>query len=196
MGIATSALLHVLVIWFADIWWSEARQGEAFRYRLALTPRFEPRRLTTTRPKSRPAPQMAYVPSKPISRKAKDVDEAPPPRPTSLDVSTALETALAAPTPGMRADTLAITRQRMMSPGKFGPGGLAEGETAMDLLRMQDLAAADGYRAAVVVGALGRRDTRGFINFTRLNLYGTGAGRVGELDGVARYLRDYTGIFA
>jgi len=96
----------------------------------------------------------------------------------------------------MRADTLAIASQRMMSPGTYGPGGLAAGETAMDLLRMQDLAAADGYRAAVIIGSLGRRDTRGFINFTRLNLYGTGAGRVGELDGLARYLRDYTGIFA
>lgn len=194
VGIATSALLHVLVIWFADIWWSEARQGEAFRYRLALTPRFEPRRLTTARPKSVSAQQMAYVPSEQISREAEDADEAPPP-PLSLDVSSALATAQAAPIPGMRADTLAIARQRMMSPGMYGPGGLAAGETAMDLLRMQDLAAADGYRAAVIVGSLGRR-VRGFINFTRLNLYGTGAGRVGELDGLARYLRDYTGIFA
>ncbi len=195
VGIAASALLHVLVIWFADIWWSEARQGEAFRYRLALTPRFEPRRLTTARPKSRPAPQMAYVPSEPISRKAEDADAAPPPR-LSLDASTALATTLAAPTPGMRADTLAITSQRIMSPDKYTPGGLAEGETAMDLLRIQDLAEADGYRAAIIVGALGRRDTRGFINFTRLNLYGAGAGRAGELEGVARHLRDYTGIFA
>ncbi len=195
LGIAASALLHVLVIWFADIWWWEERQGEAFRYRLALKPRFEPRRMTTARPKSLPAPQMAYVPPQLTPPKAEPVDAEPLPQ-LSLDAATALATPLVAPAPGMRADTLAMTSLRMMSPGRGGPGGLVEGETAMDLLRIQDLAQADGYRAAVIIGAAGRRDTRGFINFTRLNLYGTGAGRVGELDAVARHLRDYTGIFA
>lgn len=196
LGIAASALLHFLVIWFADIWWSDTRQSEAFRNRLALRPRFEPRRLTASRPESLPTPQTAYVTSEAIPPQPGDVNTEPPPLPSSLDLARSLATALAAPAPGMRADTAATGRQRMLSPAEYESGGLSEGETAMDLLRMQDLAAADGYRAAVVAGGSGRRDIRGFINFTRLNLYGSGAGRTGELDGVARHLRDYTGLFA
>ena len=195
VGIAVSALLHVLVIWLADTWWSETQQGEAFRSRLALKPRFEPKRLNTTRPQTLPAPRMAYVPSKPVPPEAADVESQLPP-PISLDAPASLAAALDAPQPGMRADTVAIAGQRMTASGEYGPGGLAEAESAMDLLRIQDLAEADGYRAAVILGAQGRRDTRGFVNFTRLNLYGVGAGRVGELDGLARHLRDYTGILA
>jgi len=173
LGLTASALLHFFVIWFADIWWRETQDSDAFRYRLALKPRFEPQRLSARRPQALPAPQMRQLISEAFPREADDVEAKPPPF-LSLDPTQALTWAPSAPSPGMRGDTLTTARQRMPSQSDAGSGALADGETAMDLLRMRDLATADRYHAAIVVGTNGRRDTRGFINFTRLNLYGAG----------------------
>ena len=196
-GIAASAVLHLLAVWLGNAWWTESRQSEAFRARLALKPRFEPERLGAVRPEALPAPEMAYLLPEVVPPRADAADAGTAePAPLVVDATAAPTTAAIARPPAMRADTVTVTSQRLPSPADYGWEILADGETAMDLLRMPDLADADAYRAAIVVDATGRRETRGFINFTRLNLYGAGAGRRGELDAVARYLRDYTGLYA
>ena len=196
-GIAASAVLHLAVVWFADTWWTDSRQTDAFHSRLALRPRFEPERLGARQPQAPPAPKMEYVLSEVVPPRADAVDgDVAEPAPLELAAAPAPATHLIAPPPAMRADSAAIAPEQMPSSADYGWVPLEGGETALDLLRMPDLADADAYRAAIVGGGNGRRDTRGFINFTRLNLYGAGAGRRGELDAVARFLRDQTGLYA
>lgn len=84
--------------------------------------------------------------------------------------------AVTPPMSGARPDTLALASEVMPSSVEYGWHDLESRDTALDLLRIEDLAHADAYRAAIIPGPGGPRDTRGYIIFTQLNLYGTGSG--------------------
>ena len=104
---------------------------------------------------------------------------APEPQPQSPKAVMARVPEVAAvtpPMPGARPDTLALASEVMPSSVEYGWHDLESRDTALDLLRIEDLAHADAYRAAIIPGPGGPRDTRGYINFTQLNLYGTGSG--------------------
>ena len=83
--------------------------------------------------------------------------------------------------------------------GERGPvlGGLAkpgtgrEADRSFDLLRIQDMARANKDHAAVIPNLASRRDLKGYVNFTRVEGVGFGAGPIDEL---ARYMTDYTQV--
>ena len=67
---------------------------------------------------------------------------------------------------------------------------------AMDLLRIKDMALADGERAMVIQDLASKRDLTGYINFTHLYLDGTTTHPGRLLSNLARYMRDNTKILA
>ncbi|NKB67387.1 MAG: DUF4159 domain-containing protein [Candidatus Latescibacteria bacterium] len=79
---------------------------------------------------------------------------------------------------------------------------LALGDTLtgaeLDLLRLEDMARADGERAAIILDFDDPRSIRGYINFTMMYLYGTGsyAAPSNAMADLARYMSDNTGILA
>ena len=194
LSLLASALVHLLLVVLAEPFWRDVDDAEAFRVRFAYRPRFEPRRLGAMRPRPAPASQMERLRTEAIPADAPEAE--PPVDPTAIPARTPEPVATITPPPGVRPDTLVLAHEVMPSPVDYGWHDLESRDTALDLLRIEDLARADAYRAAIIPSPNGPRDTRGYINFTRLNLYGTGSGRLGELEALARYMRDYTGILA
>jgi hypothetical protein len=194
LSLVASGLLHLLLVVLAEPFWSEVDDAEAFRTRFAYRPRFEPRRLGALRPKPAPASRMERL--RPEAAPDHTPDPEPPPLPRAIPASIPQQVfAQTAPSPGVRPDTLALAAEVMPSADQYGWHDIESGDTAMDLMRIEDMARADAYRAAIIPSPNGPRDSRGYINFTPLNLYGTGSGRQ-TLEYLARYMRDYTGILA
>ena len=194
LSLLVSALLHLLFVVLVQPFWRDIEEAEAFRARLAYRPRFEPRRLGALRPESAPASRMEQLRLEGAGADVPKLQLLPPP--TAISVHTPEPGGVVvAPIPGVRPDTLALARETMASAVDYGWDDLETGEIALDLLRIEDMARADAHRAAIITSPRGPREARGFINFTPLNLYGMGSGRL-RLEALARYLRDYTSILA
>ncbi len=192
MSLLASALAHLLLVLLAEPFWRDVDESEAFRARFSYRPRFEPRRMGALRPRPAPASLMEQLLARAVPAVAPDPE---PFNPMEIPTRVPEVVIVAPPMPGARPDTLALVSEVMPSATEYGWHDLESRDTALDLLRIEDLARADAYRAAIIPGPGGPRDTRGYINFTQLNLYGTGSGRA-ALDALARYMRDYTGILA
>jgi hypothetical protein len=192
LSLLASALAHLLLVVLAEPFWRDLDEAEAFRARFAYRPRFEPRRMGALKPRPAPASLMQQLPARTVPAVAPELK---PLAPSAIPVRIPETVAVTPPMPGARPDTLALVSEVMPSASEYGWHDLESRDTALDLLRIEDLARADAYRAAIIPGLGGPRDTRGYINFTQLNLYGTGSGRA-ALEALARYMRDYTRILA
>jgi hypothetical protein len=194
LSLALSFVLHVLFVVVVKGWWDEERDIEAFKARLAQIPRFEPPRLLVGKPRSMPERQMEYLAAEDSPAEFSDL---PPeaPRPEAIVVPDApdrlREFEIAA-----KADTFALPETQRPSLAQMPTLGLEMDQEQMDLLRIEDMARANKEHALVVPDPVSRRDLRGYVNFTRLRLYGGGSDKQGVLDDLARYVRDHTHVLA
>ena len=194
LSLALSFVLHLVFVVFVKGWWEDERDVESFKARLAQIPRFEPPRLVVGKPRSLPERQMEYLAADDSPR---EFSEPPPdtPRPQEIVVPDApdrlREFEIAA-----KADTFALPELERPRLAQMPTLGLELDDKEMDLLRIEDMARANKQHAAVMPAPGSRRDLRGYVNFTRLRVYGAGSDKRGVLDDLARYLRDYTNILA
>ena len=194
--ILASVLLHLAGLYLLRDWWLDDLDSEAFRARIIrVPPQFKPRRLSALPRDQRDAPrvQMEYLQTEQRAVEIREED-------LRLEVSAPEIESQQAPlvlreiASGAKEEVPILVREKMLSPSALG---LADsmGIASMDLLRLVDLARANKDHAAVIRDPASRRDLAGYINFTQLRVYGAGSGR-GELDSIARYLRDQTRILA
>ena len=194
--ILASVLLHLTGLYILRDWWLDDLDSEAFRARIIrVPPQFKPRRLSALPRDQRDTPrvQMEYLQSEQRAVEIREED-------LQLEVSAPEIESQQAPlvlreiASGAKEEVPILVREKMLSPSALG---LADsmGIASMDLLRLVDLARANKDHAAVIRDPASRRDLAGYINFTQLRVYGAGSGR-GELDAIARYLRDHTRILA
>ena len=196
VSLVLSALLHVGVGFWVGELWQRAQEQETFRARLAYRPRFKPRRLTTVGPAPlETARRMSYVAAQGGPEALTETGVAsvrprlpglPAPQPPEV---------LESPRPTGRPEAPLLAREEMPSPSRLGLADSAH-TASMELLRLEDLAAANRDHAIVIPHQASRRDVAGYVNFTRLRLDGAGSDTAGALDGLARHVRDYTGILA
>ena len=191
VSVGLSALVHALALVVIGDHWRQAEEIQAFRARLELPVRFEPRRLGAARPRSLPVREMEYIraAAAPESLPDPGLDSAPLP---ALDLAV-----VAAPPPvvdpGARADTFAHPDDGPMpAPGDYGWADTL-GREHFELLRLEDLARAAQHHATAIENPTSRRDLTGFLNLVPLRLYGAGTGNT-SLDALARYMRDYTSL--
>ncbi len=190
LGLAASTLLHILGITIIGNLRREAEESEAFRARLAIRPRFEPQRLVASRPRDLPHLDLKYLPStaEPALPADEQVWRPPVPKIELPECPTALRLVEVA----QRGEEPELAREVMPSPAEFGWSDTVGRGQAFDLLRIEDLARADAYRAAVLVDKSSRRRLRGFLNMTRVRVYGAGSAASSALDALARYMTDHT----
>lgn len=197
-SLVVSFVLHVGVIYLDLGLGREEVQDRAFRARLAAVPRFEPYRLGVTRPQQLPRTEMEYLPSAAVPGRLSAEEEVAPVEAPALDLADA-PTALRKFSVGGKPDTLILAREVLPRAADFDWTNSARQAEAFDLLRMQDLAGNDRVRATVIPGQNTRRDVSGYVNFSRLRLYGAGTDpreSAAGLDALARYVRDHTRILA
>ena len=194
--VLASVLLHLAGLYLLRDWWLDDLDSEAFRARIIrVPPQFKPRRLSALPRDQRDAPrvQMEYLQTEQRAVEIREED-------LRLEVSAPEIESQQAPlvlreiASGAKEEVPILVREKMLSPSALG---LADsmGIASMDLLRLVDLARANKDHATVIRDPASRRDLAGYINFTQLHVYGAGSGR-GELDAIARYLRDQTRILA
>ena len=188
-----SFVLHLLGVLFLGSFLSEEEDAKAFRARLAVAPRFEPKRLGAAKPRQLPTTEMEYLPTAARPQTLSEIDELlapdiPPEIPTQP--GSLRELAM-----GAKSDTVALTGEKLPAPTDYGWSDTTGRGESFDLLRMTDLARQDRQRAAIVPGQISRRDVTGFVNLSRLRVYGAGSTGPG-LDALARYVRDHTRILA
>ncbi|MEE3234306.1 MAG: DUF4159 domain-containing protein [Candidatus Latescibacterota bacterium] len=190
-----SLIMHLLGTYLFRDFWSEDIETEVFKARLANAPAmFKPRRLNA--PKQifpMPTRDLEYLPSDRRTVKVLDQDMALLSEPPKID-EPIVETELQAFASGTKAGEPVLDRVQMLSPSVLGLAR-SVGIPSMDLLRIADMARVNKHHSAVIVDLSNRRDLAGYINFTQLQLYGTGSGR-GTLEALSRYLRDNTLILA
>ena len=191
LSLLVSWLLHLVALLVIGDFWRQAEEVQAFRARLELPVRFQPRRLGAARPRSLPAREMEFI------RPAASPEALPEPG-LDLPEQPAVDLArVAAPRPavevGARTDTFSHPRDEPMpAPGDYGWTDTLAWEH-LELLRVEDLARVEVDRSVVIEDPTSRRDLTGFVKLTPLRLYGAGSGN-GSLDALARYMRDNTSL--
>jgi hypothetical protein len=193
-SLLVSLLVHLAVLYLVRDFRREEVASEAFRARLALVPpQFKPRRLAVSQKVELPQVEMEYLEAGGQARAMAEEELSLAPSVPRLEEAVA-PGALRELAMGAKEDVPHLERQRMLSPSELGPAD-SLAIVSMDLLRLVDLARANKEHAAVIPNLGSRQDLAGYINFTQLRLYGAGSGR-GELDALARYLRDHTRLLA
>jgi hypothetical protein len=190
-----SLLLHLAALFLADQLWQGDWEGERFRARLASPPRFEtpPRWSTDQRPEL-PRTAMEYLPAESEPGAANELEGLMATgRPAELEM------------PGLGDIELPAEEEVGPDFPKFGgvampsPSGPVYVDSleseAMELVRMEDRARADRERAIVILDRHSKRDLTGYVNFTLVRMDGIESDGA-ALDGLARYLRDYTHLMA
>ncbi len=173
-------------------WRTQQDQIEKFRARLRQVPRFEPKRLANTKPRNVPMRQMEY------HRQEARVQERPdlvaPDQDIPLLSPPELARVLRPFAIAAKADTFSPeVSERQAERAMASTEALRDslrGES-LDLLRVQDLAAAGNLPAVVLIGPTNRRDVTGFVTLRRVRLRGAGGGTRG-LEALARHMRDHT----
>lgn len=186
-----SALVHVAALLVVGDLWREAAEVQAFRARLELPVRFQPRRLGVTRPQALPAREMEFFrpAAAPAALPDPGLDLAAP---TLVDLAQVAGAAQPLD-PGARADTFAHPEDRPgPSPTDYGWTDTLARES-FELLRVEDLARVETDHASVIEDPTNRRDLTGYVNLTPLRAYGAGSGNV-SIDALARYMRDHTSL--
>jgi hypothetical protein len=198
-----SLFLHLAALFVADELWYRELEVEAFRARLLSRPKFlQAPRPAFSRP-DLPQVQMEYLPSDPVPGQVGDLALA--------DGAPDLIDGRGIGPPGAPRDAFLLPKaagpelieEELPSPVGEDFVDAVESE-AMELLDLETMARVDRERAVVIPDPTSKRDLRGYVNFTLLRLDGAGgyaftpgAGEgkpvVGDL---ARYLRDYTQIWA
>ena len=190
-----SLIIHVSVTYLFRDFWSEDIETEVFKARLANAPAmFKPKRLNTPKQISpMPIRDLEYLSSDRPTVKMPDQDMALLSEPPKID-HPVVETELEAFASGTKEGKPLLDRVEMLSPSVLGLARTV-GIPSMDLLRIADMARVNKHHSAVIIDLSNRRDLAGYVNFTQLQLYGTGSGR-GVLEALSRYLRDNTLILA
>ena len=190
-----SLIMHVLGTYYVYDLRSQDIDTEIFKARLAKVPAmFKPRRLNAPKQTfSLPRQDLEYIYSDRPKIKIPDETTALPYDPPKID-EPKIHTKLQAFASGAKEDEPVLDRVQMLSPSNLG---LARnvGIPSLDLLRIVDMARVNKNHSAVIVDLSSKRDLAGYVNFTQLQLYGTGSGR-GTLEALSRYLRDNTLILA
>ena len=201
LSFLASFLLHLTGFWLAERW-DQAREDKVIQIRLArqleLSPRrlIRPRRLGTAQPEKQLRTEMEYLASEaqPGERLESQEGMLRPSFP-GLRLPRA-PAALREEVLGGKSEAPLLAQERMVSPADLGLADSVAVAAAMDLLRIEDMARANREHAVVMRDLASRRDITGYINFTRLRLYGAGSDTGGALDALARFLRDHTRILA
>ena len=198
IGFLISLLLHLGIgFWMGELWQQEEEE-EAFRARLAyFRTKLKPRRLETINTQKMPriSSQMEYLDSEALPPELRESSlESLPPSPADIEAPDA-PTTLEEFRIGAKASAPVLVQETRISPTQLGLADSVR-HASMDLLRLQDMARANKEHALVVPDKTTRRDLSGYINFTRLQLYGAGSDTAGSLDALARYLRDNTLLLA
>ena len=189
-----SFLVHMVLLYSIDVIRRDAKEVAAFRERIANIPmrRFEPRLLRVTEPKRLPESRMDFLRSnaepEPITQEILHVR----PKTPSVEVPQISEL-LREVGSGAPPETLALVQEEKLSVRVYGWTDTTGKNQALDLLRVEDLARAGKEPATIIPDLNSRRNTRGYINLVRLELYGAGA-RGAALDALARYTSDHTRI--
>jgi len=202
-----SLLLHLSTFFVADELWYRELEVEAFRARLLSQPRFlQAPRPAFARP-DLPRVQMEYLPSVQVPGRVGNLplaDGAPGPVDRTGIGPPGIETQIL---PVPKAGGPELIEEELPSP--VGEIFVDERESeAMELLDLRAMARADRKRAVVIPDLGSRRDLRGYVNLTTLNLNGAGGfayprkDEDGNIQGrgkpmladLARYLRDYTQV--
>jgi hypothetical protein len=190
-----SLLLHLVGVYLVRDFWMEEIAPRAFRARLArIAPRFKPRRLVVGKKEiAAPRVEMEYLRSKAEPQEVPEGDMSRWAVVPKVEEQVA-PTALREIASGAKGEIPELERVEMIRPSELG---LADSMkvASMDLLRIVDMARGNREHALVMVDQKSRRDLLGYINFTRLSLYGAGSKR-GGIDALTRYLRDYTRLLA
>lgn len=194
--VLASALLHLLVLWLSEQVPPD-QSLELYRVQQPASRRFEPpRRARLPWPRAAMeyrAPEARAVEPDDASITSAEVEDL-----QVADATDALTEAVAA---GSTKD-LKLETELMPSP-TTRPGEDTVATAALDLVRIEDLMAADALRAVVIPDPDSVRATRGFIKFTPLYLDGawsyladsTSIGRP-VLEDLAQYMRHNTGLHA
>ena len=208
-----SALFHLVGV--ASLNELEKRsEGQVVRLQAELPPRFEPERLSVSRPRDVPRTQMEQLhmaahEALKIEDGFAEVEMVPPPMLPGLRLQETFEKRVYAGKEQGLAHAVAVLRAlaEMALEDTLAMG-------VLDLLRIRDLADADRERAMVIADPDDPRKTVGYINFTFLRVYGAGTfssftgglnldfdeatptGQADAISDLARYMRDYTGILA
>ncbi len=192
-----SFVLHLVGVLFLGSFLSEKEEAKAFEARLSVTPRFAPKWLGATRPRQLPTIEMEALPTAARPLTLSEIDEMLAPEiPPAIPIQPRSLREFAV---GAKSDTVALAGEKLPAPTDYGWSDTTGMGESLDLLRMTDLARQDRQRAAVVPGQISRRDVTGFVNLSRLRVYGAGTepnGAASGLDALARYVRDHTRILA
>ena len=196
-AVAISFVIHLIVGYWAGEWWQEEIEEEEFRVRLAhYRAQLKPRRLETQPSEAVGSieSEMEYLSSQ-VSLPGPDAEVLPEGRTVPSIQAPDAPTALREFEIGTKEETPTLAAVKMVSPRDIGVADSVARED-LDLLRMRDMARANRFRSGMLADADTPIDISGYVNFTRLNLYGAGSDSAGSLDMLARYLRDRTGILA
>jgi hypothetical protein len=198
IGFLISLLLHLGIgFWLGELWQQEEEE-EAFRTRLTyFQTKLKAKRLETvsTQEMTQVTSQMEYLDSEAVPTEIQESHLEPLPASLPSTEAPDAPTSLEEFSVGSKSAAPVLAQEKMVSPGQIGLADSA-GHAAMDLLRLEDMARANKEHALVIPDQTTRRDLSGYINFTRLRVYGAGSGSAGSLDALARYLRDYTQLLA
>ena len=193
-SLLVSLALHLVVIYHVALSWREAEEAKAFRARIANIPkrRFEPLRMRAPEPRRLPPSEMEYLAAAAEPERMTESIERPTVDLPALKAPE-VESKLREIGAGARPETLSLAEERKLSPHEYGWADTAGRGDPLDLMRMQDLARAGRDPATVIPDLHTRRDTRGFLNLSRLQLYGAGT-RGKSIDALARYAGDHTHV--
>ena len=187
-----SLLLHVILLTQVQSWRTQNEQVEKFRARLRQVPRFEPKRLLSTKPTNIPAQRMQYRRQEAHAAERPELAAELPQTP--LLTPPELAQVLRRFTVAAKADTFSPkASQRQAERAMSASSALRDslrGES-LDLLRVEDLAAAGNRPAVILIDPTSQRDVTGFVTLRRVRTHGAGGGR-GGLDVLARHMRDHT----
>ncbi|MEW6755019.1 MAG: DUF4159 domain-containing protein [Candidatus Latescibacterota bacterium] len=190
-ALLASLCLHLLAVFLAEEVWQEKVAPDTFRVRLAQPRLLRPNRMSVAgEARQLPRLEMEYLSAEGGPRDIPyDQLEMPQPAPLRL-TPPGPPVALREFAAGAKEPEPVLPREEMVRPSTLGLADSA-GVLSLDLLRIIDRARADRERSLVMIDPASKRDLLGYVNFTRLNVYGAGSRGAG-LDALARYLRDYT----
>lgn len=193
-SVLASLLVHLVLLFWIRQWWQGEVENDVFRARLAIPPKFEPKRLGAAEPLQLPPRQMEYLATEAEARKLQemglDVHALPPSEIVIERADQVLEEVVAI---GAKSSIPILAREEMVSPTEMAFIDTM-GSDAMELLRLIDMARANREHGMVVPDLSSMRDLMGYLNVTRLRVYGAGSDTAGAVDALARYIRDYTGL--
>ena len=191
-----SVLFHLASLFFVGFSQLTLDEDERFKTRILQRPKIQPRRFNVGPGRLAPQREMEYTASdtRPGELSEKEMPLAPPRlRPLEVAPPSAVLEELAS---GAKPDTFELVEEQRPTIAELAQAD-PSGDRSMDLLRLEDLARANKEQGAVIAGAHSRQDVKGYINFTRLRLYGAGSvDEDGGLNALARYIRDYSGVLA